>query len=179
MRTRWLGLGLVVGLVGGVAPGMSAQGSDGLTVVLVRHAEPASEPAQDPDLSEVGAARAGLLARMLESANVTTVYATQFRRTQQTSRPVAERFGLEVTVVEASAGDEHIEDMARRIRAHEAGEVVVVVGHSNTIPRMVNALTGMHLDDLEENQFDRMYIVTIRDDEPGSLVTLRYGGPSR
>ena len=64
---------------------------------------------------------------------------------------------------------------AGRIRAHAAGEVVVVTGHSNTIPPMVNALTGLQLADLEEDQFDRCYIVTIRGDEPGSLVTPRYG----
>lgn len=175
MRRRWQWLGVVLGLAGGLPTVATGQAADALTVVLVRHAEPGTEPARDPDLNDEGRTRAEVLARILSSANVTAVYATQFRRTQQTGQPVAEQFGLEVTVVQATAGPEHIADMVSRIRAHGPGEVVVVAGHSNTIPPMVNALTGLDLPDLEEDQFDRAYIVTVKGDGPGSLITLRYG----
>ena len=58
------------------------------TVILVRHAEKNIEPNNpDPDLSPAGQRRAQELARMFSGAGVNTIYATQYKRTQETVRP--------------------------------------------------------------------------------------------
>ena len=169
----------IIGCLVGLPVSSTAQDSDPLTVILVRHGEPASDDPRDPDLTEAGKARADALARMLESADVTAVYATQFRRTQQTGQPTATQAGVDLTIVEATAGAQYITDMGRRIRYHQPGEVVVVVGHANSVPPIVNVLTGRSLPDLALDQYDRMYLVTVWGDENGSLVTFRYGLPTR
>src|SRR6266576_4605291 len=72
------------------------------TVILVRHAEKNIEPNNpDPDLSPAGEARAQELARMFSNAGVNAIYATEYKRTQETVKPLADRLGLSVSLVDA------------------------------------------------------------------------------
>src|SRR5882724_305486 len=65
------------------------------TVIVVRHAEKNIEPSNpDPDLSPAGQARAQELSRMFGDAGVNAIYATQYKRTQQTVKPLADKLGL-------------------------------------------------------------------------------------
>src|SRR5205809_7384909 len=71
------------------------------TVILVRHAEKNIEPNNpDPDLSPAGQARAQELVRMLGAAGVNAIYATNFKRTQQTVKPLADKLGVPATLVD-------------------------------------------------------------------------------
>src|SRR5215204_2343116 len=73
------------------------------TVILVRHAEKKIEPNnQDPDLAPEGVERAQEIARMFGEAGINAIYATQLKRTQQTVKPLSDRTGVQMTVVEAS-----------------------------------------------------------------------------
>src|SRR6185436_2612241 len=55
------------------------------TVILVRHAEKVIDPNNsDPDLSPAGQARAQEIVRIFSDAGINAIYATQYRRTQQT-----------------------------------------------------------------------------------------------
>src|SRR5215212_5594691 len=79
------------------------------TVILVRHAEKNIEPNnQDPDLSPAGVERAQEIAREFGEAGVNAIYATQFKRTQQTVKPLADRTGVNVTLLDANQTDELI-----------------------------------------------------------------------
>ena len=60
------------------------------TVIVVRHADKATQPASDPPLTEVGTARASALAAAVADARVTVVAHTPTLRTQETARPVAQ-----------------------------------------------------------------------------------------
>ncbi|MGH9930616.1 MAG: histidine phosphatase family protein, partial [Pyrinomonadaceae bacterium] len=72
-----------------------------MTVILVRHAEKQIVPPEnkDPDLSPAGLARAQGLARMFGDTGITAIYATQYKRTQQTVKPLEEKLGIPVTRV--------------------------------------------------------------------------------
>jgi broad specificity phosphatase PhoE len=70
------------------------------TIFIVRHAEKA-DATKDPDLSEAGRARAEALAKTLRDANITAIYATEFKRTQQTAAPLAKILGITVTILPA------------------------------------------------------------------------------
>ncbi len=72
----------------------------GTTVIVVRHAEKVDNSA-DPDLSEAGKARAVLLSRLLGATEVSALFSSQYKRTQQTLLPLATKLNLEIRTVDA------------------------------------------------------------------------------
>src|SRR5690242_4549543 len=72
------------------------------TVILVRHAEKKIEPQNpDPDLTPEGAERAQEIAREFGGAGINTIFATQYKRTQETVKPLSDRIGVPITQVDA------------------------------------------------------------------------------
>jgi broad specificity phosphatase PhoE len=151
------------------------------TVVIVRHAEKATDDPRDPALSPSGQARAEALAAALEGAEVAAVYATPFKRTRATAAPTAARARL--TVEERTPGADSAADavaLAREVIAHHAGQTVLVVGHSNTVPELVRAFSGRTVEPLTDNDYDHLYIVVVppAGAGPARLFQTRYGAPS-
>ncbi len=128
------------------------------TFVIVRHAEKEADGTRDPDLTDAGRDRARRLADMLASMDVAGVYATPFKRTQRTGEPTADRFGLGgVGSYDPRSGPDELE----RLAAAHAGRVIVVVGHSNTVPDLVRALgADPGVREIDESEYDRLYLVT-------------------
>lgn len=177
-RERWRRqLGPIVGFVVlavGLAWFFEAQATT--TLIFVRHAERAEVPAADPGLTDAGQARAKLLAEVLKDvdvvAGVDAIYATQFRRTQRTAAPLAGVLGLEVDVADAGAVAEFMEDILRKHK----GEIVLIVGHSDTIAPMIAELGGSKkLPDIAEDEYDNLYIVTIPWFGKVKTLRLHYG----
>lgn len=144
-------------------------------VFLVRHAEMCLDQGSNPNLSSYGQERARELARVLVDVNLEKIYSTPFNRTLQTATPISQSQELEINQVEVATG--FLESLADQIKTSEAA-TILVAGHSNTTPRLVNLLVGTELSDLEETEFDRLYIVTLHADGSASYSVLRYGGPS-
>ena len=143
------------------------------TIFLVRHAEradtaPGTSPtmAADPDLSDAGRARADSLATALKDAKITAIYATEFKRTQQTAAPLAKALGLTVTIVTSKNAPELIE------RLKKSKGNVLVVGHSNTVPEIINALGVTTPVTIGDNEFDNLFLVT--SGSPPALLRLHY-----
>ena len=144
------------------APGAKAQ----TTVFIVRHAEKADSKSKDPDLSEAGNARAQALARMLKDAGITRIFATEFKRTQQTAAPLAKMLGLEVKSLAAN-------DAAKLVTAlHDENGNALVVGHTNTIPDLIKALGTTTPIAIGENEYDDLFVVQLGE-KPG-LIRLHY-----
>ena len=142
------------------------------TVVLVRHAEKSTDDPRDPSLSEVGVMRAQSLARTLEGAGVTHLYASEFKRTQQTLGPISLISGAAVQVISARDPRATISAIGELPR----GSVVVVAGHSNTVPALVAELVGKQQAKLTEKDYDRLYVVTLWGEKrKASLLELRFG----
>lgn len=143
-----------------------------LTVILVRHAEKAVVPPEnkDPDLSTAGLARAEAIRKMFAEAGVGAIYATQFKRTQQTAKPLAEKLGLPVTQVEAKKTS----DLVKQIRVQNAGQVIFIVGHNNTVPEIIAELGGPKLPIIPETEYDNLYILTVLSDGSAKLLKLKY-----
>jgi broad specificity phosphatase PhoE len=168
---------LIAGAVttGALAPTAGYAQGDRL-VVLVRHAEKADEPRADPPLTEAGRARAHALAAVTASAGIGAVVVTPFARTRETAAAVARARGL--TPVEIPVGRSvaaHVAAVVEAVRARPAGEPVLVVGHSNTIPAIVTALGGPPLADLCDNQYAVLYVLSVPAEGPARLVTASYG----
>lgn len=182
MRKPFPRLALLVPLLllapSGCAPALARSAAEPTTVLVVRHAERASDTDRDSPLSPAGEARARALAEALADAGVTTVLATQYRRTQDTARPLADRLGLPVRVVETGGNTEASSAaLARRIRSEHAGETVLVVGHSNTVPPIVRALGGAEVGPLESTHYQNLFVVTIPPEGPARTLRTRFGAP--
>lgn len=130
------------------------------TVILVRHAERATEPANDPVITPAGEQRAQALAAALKDAGVQAIVTTQFQRTRLTAKPLADALGLAAEVVEAR-GATHPQEVARTVLSRHAGKTVVVVGHSNTVPAIAAALGAPGPGEIADTTYDNLFIVTV------------------
>ena len=144
------------------------------TVILVRHAEKAAEPAADPPLSAAGEARAKALVDVARDAGVTAVVTTQFLRTRATAQPLASALGITPEVVDARAA-QHAQQVARTVLGRHAGEVVLVAGHSNTIPAIIAALGAKQPPDICDSEYDGLYVVTVPPQGAAHVIRARYG----
>jgi len=154
-------------------PGLKAPSDK--TVYLVRHGETCTEQGSNPHLSVSGTERANELARVLMEVELESIYSTPFNRTIETASPVAESQGVDVSQV--SVGSGFLAALAEKIKT-STDRVVLVSGHSNTTPALVNLLIGTEFKDLNELDFDRLYVVTLHEDGSGSVSVLRYGAVS-
>lgn len=146
------------------------------TVILVRHAEKASQD-DDPELSPAGVERARELARVLAGVKFDAIYSTQFKRTKNTATPVAEAQGLTVGV--RNTGPTYAADLAKHIRATHAGQTVLVVGHSNTTTEVMRALGAADVAAIPESQYDNLFVLTDADGAAPKVVALRFGAAVR
>lgn len=138
------------------------------TVVLVRHAERVAE-GQDPGLSEIGHAHAARLAELLQNASLAAIYVTEWKRTQETAAPVAAVTGLEPRVVPA----ERHKRLLRRLKWRHRGDVVLVVGHSNTVP-LIGAGLGATIGVVEAEDHSGLWIISYSRLRGTRLLTLQY-----
>lgn len=138
------------------------------TVVLVRHAERLPE-GRDPGLSESGEARARRLAELLERAELAAIYVSEAKRTLETATPVAAASGVEPRAVPADKPGR----LLRRLKWRHRGEVVLVVGHSNTVPLIADGL-GAPIDLIEADDYAGLWIISYSRLRGTRLLTLRY-----
>lgn len=150
------------------------------TVILVRHAEKAPAPANDPPLDSLGAERARALAATLAESGVTSIVTTQFLRTRATAQPLAEHAQLEMVTVPATRElDAHARAVADAVRATPDGGTVLVVGHSNTIPAIIRALGGPEMPELCETDYDNLFVLMLRGSGRPRLIRAKYGAPDQ
>jgi broad specificity phosphatase PhoE len=146
------------------------------TVILVRHAEKASQTESDPVLSDAGMRRAKDLAAALTDAGVTTVITTQYQRTKLTAAPLVDATKPK-TIVVINSGNlgSHIADILAAVMARPAGDVVLVVGHSNTIAAIIGALGGPKIPNLCDSQYSMMFVLEMSGVNPPRLIRANYG----
>lgn len=185
-RTLVMGFAALAAGIGFVL-GPLAQGSKPseplapITVVLVRHAEKGTDDPRDPALSDAGKARAEKLAKMLASSGLSRVFTSEFKRTQQTAAPFASAAKLEAEVVPAGKADE----LVAKLRALPPGSKALIVGHSNTVPKIAELL-GAKLAHLEKGpageqfpdaEYGRIVVLTLplAADAAASVVELSMG----
>lgn len=135
------------------------------TIFIVRHAEK-TDATKDPDLSEPGRARAEALAKTLRDANVTAIYATEFKRTQQTAAPLAKALGITMTTLPAK------DNAALMAKLRASNGNALVVGHGDTIPDLIKALGISDPINIAENDYDNLFAVVL--DQKPHLIRLHY-----
>src|SRR5260370_10073173 len=126
-------------------------------VVIVRHAEKATNGGTDPDLSSVGRARADALARILKDSGITAIFTSEFKRTQETAAPTATSALVAATCVAAK------DTAALVAKLHQLNGNALVVGHGDTIPNIIKAL-GINVPiNTPDADYSELLIVTLGD----------------
>lgn len=144
------------------------------TIWVVRHAEKATTPGNDPDLSIEGKARATELAKQLKDQKIAAVFTTPYKRTNQTGEPVLKQAGLtEIQNYETA----DLVGFAKQILEGYPGREILVIGHSNTIIPTLKAfgLITNASDLLDDEDYDKLYKLTINADKKLSLEVKQYG----
>lgn len=147
-------------------------------VIIVRHAERATTPANDPVLTPAGTARAEALRAALADAGVSAIVTTHLQRTQLTAKPLADSLGLMITVVRAGSPlQAHLDSVAATVKRQPQGSVVLVVGHSNTVPGIIAALGGPRMPDLCDSQYSSLFVLNMSGAASPRLIRGTFGAP--
>lgn len=135
------------------------------TYYVVRHAEK-QQPSQgvvmnspnDPPLSDAGAQRAERLKEILKHDKIRTVFSTNTTRTLTTAKPLADLEGITPVVYDLKKDSGFI-PMLKGLKKN-----VLIVGHSNTVDDIVNALAGEQKvqGDLPDSAYSNLYKVKFR-----------------
>ena len=150
------------------ASGASA-GRGTTTFILVRHAE--KDYGDDPILIPKGEARAERLRETLKNVDLAAVYSTNTKRTLSTARPTAEDHGLKTILYRSDL----LPEFADKVKTLYRGKTVLIVGHSNTTPKMANYLTGTEdFPRFSETDYTNLYIVNLPRGGTPDVLKLRY-----
>ena len=128
------------------------------TFYLIRHAEKVrtDKSDKDPKLNEYGMLRAIKWQEYFSDKNISKIYSTNYKRTLETVKPIQESSDIIPIIYSPSDIDYKNFIMSNKI------EVVLIVGHSNTIPDFVNGLINENvysqIDDLNNSN---LYVVNI------------------
>jgi len=168
---------LIGGLAVAAALACGVSVASAQTVYLVRHAEKASDTERDPVLSEAGMARAEAVAALFADDMPDLVVVSPMQRTRLTAAPTIGASGAFVTVSPLDGGVEaHVATIRRGVLALPEDAVVLIVGHSNTVPLIARAL-GYEIPDMPECEYDRLIRIALGNGQV-SGETLRYGAPT-
>lgn len=142
------------------------------TFIVMRHAEKEST-GTDPNLDSDGLIRAEELKRILGNISVNAIYSTPFNRTKQTVQPLATAKGIAITEYPV---DKPYAQLVSEIASANRGRVVVVAGHSNTVPEILKELSDNSFSiSISESQYDNLFIVSLPDKLRPTVTHLKYG----
>lgn len=140
------------------------------TIILVRHAEKGEDGTKDPSLSDKGKQRADLLAHFLKDVSIDSFYATPYKRAIETITPLAKANGKQVLAYNPTDRN----SFSEMIQAGK-GKKIVIAGHSNTVPPMVNALIGRNeFNNMDENDYGKIWFLVFRGNELIDYNVLNY-----
>ena len=154
---------LIIVLVTSFTLTVAAQKDSSTTIILVRHAEKDTSVAgstamqADPPLSAAGKIRSEKLVEVLKSYPIQAIFSTKYNRTRSTAMPFVAKLGVEIQIYDPSKQA----DLASLLKSWK-GKTILVVGHSNTVPGLVNLLTGSsNYPNLSDNEYDKIYLVRL------------------
>ncbi len=170
-------VGLLTSLIGcGASVAQEAATTEGtplkpdVTWLIVRHAE---RDGSHDALTELGHERAKQLAQLAKVLRVSAIYSTDLQRTRGTAQPTADARDLEIQKYQQVTAD-----WINNVRQANAGGVVLIVGHSNTVGPIVSELADVESFEIPHDQYDLLYIV--KEHVTGKpLVQLNYGDSNK
>ncbi|MBI4606239.1 MAG: histidine phosphatase family protein [Planctomycetes bacterium] len=164
---------------GGPGPASCRAAAKPISVAfIVRHAEKASTPADDPCLTDEGKERARRLAEVFKYAKVDRLIASEKCRTKETLDPLAEQ--QEITAMDRVGDEGELEKSADGVAAflkgYPPGTVTVIAHHSTTIRAILEKL-GIPKDQaatVSTSAYDNLILVLLPAGQDPQIVKLRY-----
>ena len=154
---------LVVGVMSGCCS------STVTTIMFVRHGERLNNT-DTTSLSLPGLQRATTLRHVLDSTNISAIFVTEKRRTQQTAQPTATAHTLTPIEIPEAETDRLVDSLRSRL-----GQTMLVVGHSNTVPQVIGLLGISPTPSIGGTEFDKLFILSMRSQGGTRLTKLQYG----
>lgn len=150
------------------------------TVLLIRHADIDNPHGVDDEnsisLNSNGQKRAQSLVNIIEKAPILAVYTSNIHRSIQTAQPILERLHSSIEHKKIDEPQKIVEDILSNFR----GQNVLVIHHSNTVPKIIKILSNEIVGTISESEFDNFYIVNIyisdnEEDKFTNVIHLKYG----
>lgn len=151
-----------------------ASASAATTIILIRHGERNAPTSANPDphLNTTGKARAKKLIHVLGQSGIRAIYRSHFARSRETAQPLAVNLGLSPIVM-----DEPLQ-IKSDILSNHAGQTVLVIGHSDTVPDLINRLEAGSVPVIDDSEFDNLFVVKVFNQQRASVTRLKYGNSS-
>lgn len=132
----------------------------GHTYYVVRHAEKATQAqnmSSDVPLTTLGSQRAVALKDLLQGKKIRAVYSTNTVRTMSTAKPTADYFNVTIKQYGPKPDSGFIASL--KLLKKNA----LIVGHSNTVDKIVNGLTGTTSveADLQDNEYNNLFVIKV------------------
>jgi broad specificity phosphatase PhoE len=138
-------------------------------VYLIRHAEQAID-VDDPPLTEAGHRRAKAWASILRDAGIKMIYTSKKRRTMQTGEHIAQ--ALTIPLETMPRGD--VAGLVSRLRSRHANDSVLIVSHSQTIPKLVKELGYSEDGTIKREDYDNLFVIVPEGENDATVLRLRY-----
>lgn len=147
------------------------------TYYIVRHAEKRLDQGNNPSLTEQGFQRAQDLNTYFGASKPNRIFVSTFQRTQLTAVPTATAAGVPALIY-----DHQNQDSLNKmiiVLALQDRKKVLVVSHTDAIPKIVKALCNVDIAAIPDNDYDNMYIIRLaKNKRVIKLTTTTYGQPS-
>ncbi len=148
--------------------------SQSSTYILLRHAEKDTSAAgstlmkADPPLTKEGEQRAQNLLEVLKAYSPDAIYSTNFVRTKNTVTPLSKKFNKEIQLYDPKLLTAFSEQLLLM-----KGKTIVIAGHSNTTPALVNLLIKENkYPNLDESVYNQLWIVTVNEGKADAKVVV-------
>lgn len=151
-------------------PDLPVLSGDVTKIVIVRHAEKAGDGTDNPSLTEAGQERALRLNRLLADMKIDKLYSTKYKRNVLTLMPLSKSKGLNIDIYEA-----HDKEFSSWVLKENQGKNIVICGHSNTVPVLVNAWLGKEqFAQLPDEEYGKIWILTFQNNELTDCSVFNY-----
>lgn len=137
------------------------------TLYFIRHAEKDRSDSlnRNPHLNEKGLERADKWRQVFKNVSFDAIYSTDYNRTRETALPTAKNNNLEPKIYNPNNID------IEKFLFENKEKNVLVVGHSNTTPNLVNKILKKNTYKvIEDNNNSNLYIVTVHNNTLSSSL---------
>lgn len=141
-------------------------------IYIVRHAEKGTNSTTDPDLSTTGKARAEVLKDSLSDKNIAAVYATSYKRTQQTGQPIASARSLAISIYDPN----NLAALKTKVLKDNLNQTILIIGHSNSVLETLDAFNvSRPVSVINDSDYNYLFKLTLKENKAPVVEVKRYG----